>query len=40
MGADLPAITGSQLIKPLQKDGWKLRKKGKIRQVFDQENAF
>lgn len=29
MGADLPAITGSQLIKLLQKDGWKPGRKAK-----------
>ncbi len=40
MGADLPAITGSQLIKLLQKRWLETRKKGKTRQVFDQENAF
>lgn len=40
MPGDLPAITGFQLIKLLQKDGWKPDKEGKARQVFDQENAF
>lgn len=29
MGSDLPAITGSQLIKLLQKDGWKPGRKAK-----------